>query len=89
MSMFLMSEKLLEKELKEKPDILTDEQNFYYSVIEKELHVIQKLNIEMCDMRGEVKEVANRLERSVVLICSPEESQAFERAVQFETDIMN
>ena len=37
MSMMLISEKLLEDELKKKPENLTDHQDFYYSMIEKNI----------------------------------------------------
>ena len=89
MSMFLLSEKLLQQELNEKPEILNDQQEFYYSLVEKELYVIQRLNIEMCDMRGEEKEVADRLSRSEVLICSPEEAEDMRKSVLFKNEIMD
>ena len=89
MSMFLLSEKLLEKELKEKPETLDAQQDFYYSMVEKELYVIQRLNIEMCDMHGEEKEVADRLSRSEILICSPEEAECMYKSVLFKNDIMD
>lgn len=89
MSMFLLSEKLLQKELKEKPIILNDQQDFYYSLVEKELYLIQRLNIEMCDMRGKEQEVANRLSHSQVLICSPEEVNDMQKSVLFKDEIMD
>ena len=89
MSMFLLSEKLLQQELNKKPETLDDLQEFYYSMVEKELYVIQRLNIEMCDMRGEEKEVVDRLSRSEILICSPEEAEEMRESVLFKDDIMD
>ena len=89
MSMFFMSEKLLQNELNNKPDNMTDQQEFYYSMIEKELYVINRLNVEMCDLRGNEEEVADRLNRSVVIILPPEELDNMRTAVLFKDDIMD
>ena len=89
MGMLLISEKLLQEELDKKPESLNDQQDFYYSMIEKELYLIKRLNIEICDMRGEVDEVADRLEHSKILICSYEEVKNMVESVRFKDEIMN
>lgn len=89
MSMFLLSEKLLENELKNKPEVLDAQQEFYYSMVEKELYVIQRLNIEMCDMRGEEKEVADRLEKSEVAILPHDVLEEMRKSVEFKNFIVN
>lgn len=89
MSMFLLSEKLLESELKNKPEILDAQQEFYYSLVEKELYVIQRLNIEMCDMRGEEKEVADRLKNSEIAICTHDELEEMRKSVEFKNYIVS
>lgn len=89
MSMLLISEKLLQEELKKKPENPTNQQDFYYSMIEKELYLLKRLNIEKCDMSGEEKEVADRLEHSEILICSHEEAEKIRMSLQFVDDIMN
>ena len=89
MSMLLISEKLLQDELDKKPKSLNDQQDFYYSMIEKELYLIKRLNIEMCDMRGEIEEVADRLEHSEIAICSCGEIEDMRNAMQFKYEVMN
>lgn len=89
MAMFLMTEKLLEEELKKKPENLDDQQVFYYSMIEKELYLMKRLNIEKCDMRGEEKAIADRLEHSVVTIMPPEELEEMRNSVKFRYEIMD
>ena len=89
MSMFLMSEKLLEEELNKKPEDLNNQQEFYYSMIEKELYLIKRINIEMCNMRGEEKEVAKRFENSEVMICSHEEAEEMRKSVLLKNEIMD
>lgn len=88
MSMLLISEKLLQEELKKRPENPNDQQDFYYSMIEKELYLMKRLNIEMCNMRGDEKEVADRLEHSEILICTHEESEEMRKAVQFKDAIL-
>lgn len=89
MSMLLISEKLLQEELKKKPENPSDRQDFYYSMIEKELYLMKRLNIEMCNMRGDEKEVADRLEHSEILICTHEEAENMRKSVQFKYEIMD
>ena len=64
--MLLISKKLLEQELKNKPDILTDSQKLYYMQIEKEIFVLEKIDITLCNMRGNVNEVQERLNNSEI-----------------------
>lgn len=64
--MLLISRKLLEQELKNKPDIPTDSQELYYMQIEKEIVVLDKIDITLCDMRGDVNEVQERLNNSEI-----------------------
>lgn len=64
--MLLISRKLLEQEFKNKPDILTDSQELYYMQIEKEIIVLDKIDIALCDMRGGVNEVQERLNNSEI-----------------------
>ena len=87
MSMLLISEKLLEEELKKKPQNPTDQQDFYYSMIEKEIYLLKRLKITLCNMRGDEKEVADRLENSEILICSLEEAESMRNSVLFKNDI--
>ena len=89
MAMFLMAEKLLEEELKKKPENMNNQQDFYYSMIEKELYLMKRLNIEMCNMRGEIEEVADRLEHSEIAIYSCGEIEDMRKAVQFKYEIMD
>lgn len=89
MSMLLISEKFLQEELNKKPENPTDQQDFYYSMIEKELYLLKRLNIEMCDMRGEIEEVADRLEHNKIVICSSKELDDWRNAMAFKDDIMD
>ena len=89
MSMLLISEKLLQDELDKKHKSLNNQQDFYYSMIEKELYLIKRLNIEMCDMRGEIEEVVDRLEHSEIAICSCGEIEDMRKAMQFKYEVMD
>ena len=60
----------------------------YYSLIEKELHLLERLNITICDMTGNIDEVAERLKNSEIRICSHDESADMQMSVQFKRDIM-
>lgn len=64
MSMQLISEKLLEREIKKIEEQGINEQNeLLHSLCKKELAVIKSLKINKIDMRGEIKEVSEKLER--------------------------
>lgn len=89
MSMLLVSEKLLQEELNKKPKNPNDQQDFYYSMVEKELYLMKRLNVELCNMRGEVKEVADRLEHSEILICQQGELEYMRECVGFKDHIMD
>ena len=68
--MLIITEKILRNELRNKPqDLLSGSQEFYYMQLEKELSVLEKLDITLCDMRGEVDEVKERLDSSEILFC--------------------
>ena len=89
MSMLLVSEKLLQEELNKKPENPNDQQDFYYSMVEKELYLVKRLNIELCNMRGEVKEVADRLEHNEILICPQGELEHMRECMSFKDHIMD
>ena len=50
---------------------------------------MKRLNISMCNMRGDEKEVADRLEHSEILICTHEEAEYIRCALQFKDDIID
>lgn len=64
MSMQLISEKLLEMEIRKiEEQGITEENECFYSLCRKELAVIERLKIGKIDMRGETEEVKERLEK--------------------------
>ena len=87
--MLLVSEKFLQEELNKRPENPNPQQDFYYSMIEKELYLIKRLNIELCDMRGTEKEVADRLANNEILICPLGELEYMRNCMKFTDDIMN
>lgn len=79
MSMQLVSEKLLEREIKRLEDagIPEDEKIIYY-LCKKELAVIEKLKINKIDMRGEIEEAVKRIENQAVYFMNPQEFDEME-----------
>ena len=74
MSMQLMSEKLLKREIKSLEEQGINEQNkLLYSLCKKELAVINKLKINKIDLRGEEEELNERLERQGLYFMEPSE----------------
>lgn len=67
MSMQLISEKLLEREIKrlEEAGRPKDSEILYYQC-KKELAIIKKLKINKIDMRGEIKETEERIEKQAL-----------------------
>lgn len=75
MSMQLVSELLLEREIKryeESPELMHENKLFYY-LCKKELAVIEKLKINQIDMRGEIKESNQRIESQSIYFMNPQE----------------
>lgn len=62
--MQLISEKLLEREIKRLEEAgRPEDQEIIYHLCKKELSVIQKLKVNKIDMRGEIEEVQERIEK--------------------------
>lgn len=79
MSMQLVSEKLLEKEIKRLEDAgRPEDSELLYYLCKKELAVIQKLKINKIDMRGEIEECNKRIENQAVYFMGPQEFEAME-----------
>lgn len=88
MKMLLMSEKLLEKEIKKlsKEESLDEDRAFLKSIYEKELAVLRRLGIEFVNTAWGLDEVKKRLEGSAVYFLPRgilEEAQ--EKAAKFDT----
>ncbi|MDE6889147.1 MAG: hypothetical protein K2P45_10985 [Eubacterium sp.] len=79
MSMQLISEKLLEREIKRLEDAgRPGESEILYCQCKKELAVIEKLKINKVDMRGEIEEVNQSIADNAVYFMSPQEFEAME-----------
>lgn len=79
MSMQLISEKLLEQEIKRIEEEGVNEQNeLLYFLCRKELAVIEKLKINKIDMRGEIEETKERIERQALYFMDAGEFEAME-----------
>lgn len=79
MSMQLISEKLLEREIKRLEDAgRPEESEILYYQCKKELAVIEKLKINKIDMRGEIDEVNQRISNQAVYFMAPQEFEAME-----------
>lgn len=83
MSMQLISEKLLEKEIKYLEDEGRPENSeLLYYQCKKELAVIEKLKINKIDMRGEIEETVKRIEKQAVYFINPQEFEEMEEKVR-------
>lgn len=79
MSMQLICEKLLEREIKriEEQGIPKD-QEIIYHLCKKELAVIEKLKINKIDMRGEIEEVQERIKNQSLYFMGEKEFEKME-----------
>lgn len=85
--MQLVSEKLLESEIKELADKknLSNSEELLLNLCRKELSVISKLKIEGIDMTGTVQEVDERIESQSIYFMKKEEfDQIKEKAARFD-----
>lgn len=79
MSMQLMSEKLLEREIKRlEEDGRPEDEEIIYSLCKKELAIIEKLKINHIDMRGEIEETVKRIENQAIYFMKPQEFEKME-----------
>lgn len=79
MSMQLISEKLLEREIKRLEDAgRPEESEILYYQCKKELAVIEKLKINKIDMRGNIEEVNQRIADNAVYFMNPKELEEME-----------
>lgn len=79
MSVQLISEKLLEVEIKRLEEAgRPKDQEIIYHLCKKELTVIQKLKINKIDMRGEIEEYNQRIENQAIYFMEPQEFEAME-----------
>lgn len=79
MSMQLMLEKLLEREIKRLEDAgRPKDEEIIYHLCKKELAVIQKLKINKIDMRGEIEETVKRIENQGIYFMNPQEFEEME-----------
>lgn len=98
MSMVLLSQMLVERELKDKKEefvnsqtVSTSEKEFlnirvynslYYLQLQKELELLKKLDIQFCNLYGTLEDVIKRLESSSVIILPKEDYSAMVTALQ-------
>ena len=85
--MQLISEKLLESEIKDLADKkdLSNSEELLLNLCRKELSVISKLKIEGIDMTGTVQEVDERIESQSIYFMKKEEfDQIKEKAARFD-----
>lgn len=79
MSMQLISEKLLEREIKRIEDSgRPEDSELLYYQCKKELAVIEKLKINKIDMRGEIEEAVKRIENQAIYFMEPREFEEME-----------
>lgn len=79
MSVQLISEKLLEREIKRLEEAgRPEDQEIVYYLCKKELAVIQKLKINKIDMRGEIDEFDKRIENQSIYFMNPQEFETIE-----------
>ena len=86
MSMLLLSAKLLKREIdKLSKMVLSDDEKFLKSLYEKELAVIERLDIEIVNTTGTPDEVKKRLENNAVyFLTKGEYEQMQDKAKRFE-----
>ena len=79
MSMQLISEKLLEREIKRLEDSdRPEESGLLYYQCKKELAVIEKLKINKIDMRGEIEEVNQKIASQAIYFMEQQEFETME-----------
>ena len=75
MAMYFFAEKLLEREIQEmewgKKGTLHDP--IIKLQYQKELEVLRRLQVELCDMTGDLDDVKNRLEDKCIYFMDPDE----------------
>lgn len=80
MSMRLISEKLLEREIKRLEDEgRSEESEILYYQCKKELAVIKKLKINKIDMRGEIEEANQRIADNAIYFMNSQEFEEMEK----------
>lgn len=86
MSLQLVSEKLLEREIKQLEDAgRPEDSELLYYLCNKELAVIQKLKINKIDMRGEIEECNQRIENQAIYFVDPKEFETMkEKARKYD-----
>ena len=79
MSMQLISEKLLEREIKRLEDSdRPEESELLYYQCKKELAVIEKLKSNKIDMRGEIEEVNQKIASQAIYFMEQQEFETME-----------
>lgn len=89
MSMQLMSEMLLKREIKryeESPELMRESGVLYY-LCKKELSVIKKLKISEIDMTGKTEEVNQRIENQTIYFMNPQEFEEMEKKAKMYNSI--
>lgn len=87
MSLQLMSEYLLKQEIRryENSSELMRENKLLYHLCKKELAVIEKLKINKIDMRGDVEEFKQKIERQAIYFMNAEEfGKIIEKARKYD-----
>lgn len=79
MGMLLLSKTLLKIEIK-----ANQGSDFYRAQVERELAVLEKLDIVLCDMRGTAEEVEDRLKNCEILFVEKDTYESMKRAVEFK-----
>ena len=86
MGICLFAEALLEKEIK-KLDVAerTEDTEFLKSQYQKELEVLRRLNIDLCNIAGELDAVIDRLEKKHIYFMDPENFVAMKvKAIKYD-----
>lgn len=87
----LLSEILLRNEIDkyEKLGGLSEHEKLLYSICKRELAVIERLKINGIDLRGEVSEVKENLERQSLYFIEPEKFQIMKEKARRYDEIFN
>lgn len=91
MSTQLLSELLLQNEIDkyEKLDEMSEQEKLLYTICKKELAVIARLKINGIDLRGEVREVKENLERQSLYFIEPEKFQIMKEKARRYDEMFN
>lgn len=80
MSMQLMSENLLENEIRSLEESgLVEDKKLIYNMLRKELEVIKRVNIDLIDMRGGMEEFKKRISDQSIYFMNPKEYEEMKR----------